>query len=382
MPERAVPDEFRVAFSLAGEQRDLVRPIVEEVERRLGTSTVFYDEWYEYYIAGSDADNKLQDIFLNRCQLAVACISGEFGSKSWTTAEHEAIRARYRLATGSPVDRDRVLLVRVGEGEVPGILHTAIVPDLRTRSVDDACQLIIDRLEHVTQSSTDAVEEDEWPDEPPHLRWPMADHSVARAAFAALLTRSSPSRVLTVAGPTNTGKSHMSLQMLANVESMPSVRCGRFDFKGTTGMELEFAAFVRALGLSQPSAPTLNDQFIHLFDALQRDLQPTVLVFDTYQDAGEGKDWVERFLLPTLTRSPWLRVVLLGQPGSLPSPHGTSWHSVAGSSITLSAPGPEDWLSYGREQRPGENVSLDFVTEVHEKTDGSPFVLARVLGPR
>jgi hypothetical protein len=45
---RKMPERFLVAFSLAGEQRELVRAVAEEVERRLGESTVFYDEWFEF----------------------------------------------------------------------------------------------------------------------------------------------------------------------------------------------------------------------------------------------------------------------------------------------------------------------------------------------
>jgi hypothetical protein len=52
MAVRAVPRKFKVAFSFAGEQRDLVRSIAETVEQSLGNSTVFFDEWFEYYIAG------------------------------------------------------------------------------------------------------------------------------------------------------------------------------------------------------------------------------------------------------------------------------------------------------------------------------------------
>jgi hypothetical protein len=47
MPPRDVPEKFLVAFSFAGEQRDLVRSIAEAVEAHLGRSTVFFDEWYE-----------------------------------------------------------------------------------------------------------------------------------------------------------------------------------------------------------------------------------------------------------------------------------------------------------------------------------------------
>jgi hypothetical protein len=51
---RQFPEKFQVAFSLAGEQRNLVRGIAKALERELGESTVFLDEWFEYYIAGHD----------------------------------------------------------------------------------------------------------------------------------------------------------------------------------------------------------------------------------------------------------------------------------------------------------------------------------------
>lgn len=37
---RKIPEKFLVAFSFAGEQRDLVHPIAEAVEARLGKSIV------------------------------------------------------------------------------------------------------------------------------------------------------------------------------------------------------------------------------------------------------------------------------------------------------------------------------------------------------
>jgi len=65
MAARKLPEDekFLVAFSFSGEQRDLVRSIAEAVEKKLGPSTVFLDEWYEYYIAGNDGDLKLQNIY-------------------------------------------------------------------------------------------------------------------------------------------------------------------------------------------------------------------------------------------------------------------------------------------------------------------------------
>ena len=81
LPPRDVPEKFLVAFSFAGEQRDLVRAIAEAVEARLGRSTVFFDEWYEAYIAGDGADIVLQGIYGEGCDVAVVCVSERYGDK-------------------------------------------------------------------------------------------------------------------------------------------------------------------------------------------------------------------------------------------------------------------------------------------------------------
>jgi hypothetical protein len=145
---RPVAEEFLVAFSFAGEQRRLVGAIAQEVERRLGRGTVFYDEWFEHYLAGDDADLKLQEIYLKRSVLAVVCVSKCYGDKPWTQSEHRAVRARQMEADDPKHDRnpEGVLLLRVGDGDVPGILCNAIVPDVRKRQAGDSATLIVERL--------------------------------------------------------------------------------------------------------------------------------------------------------------------------------------------------------------------------------------------
>src|SRR5215831_11904657 len=107
MPAREVPERFQVALSFSGAEREFVHAIAEAVERRLGPSSVFYDEWYEFYIGGHDADVKLQRIYGAGCELAVVCVSATYGSKAWTRAEHEAIRSRLMLARGEQDQRQR-----------------------------------------------------------------------------------------------------------------------------------------------------------------------------------------------------------------------------------------------------------------------------------
>jgi hypothetical protein len=78
-----------VAFSLAGEQRQLVLPVAQEVESVLGQSTVFYDDWYEHWIAGSDSDVLLQRLYGELAELVVVCISDAYGNKeAYSGATH------------------------------------------------------------------------------------------------------------------------------------------------------------------------------------------------------------------------------------------------------------------------------------------------------
>jgi hypothetical protein len=139
---------FLVAFSLAGEQRELVRSIAEAVEKLLGRNSVFLDEWFEYYIAGDDADLRLQNLYWKRAVLVVPCISARYGGKPWTRAEHKAIRALQMHLYQSTNEKDlhRILPLRVGDGDVEGVFENTICPDVRLRPVAQTAELIVNRL--------------------------------------------------------------------------------------------------------------------------------------------------------------------------------------------------------------------------------------------
>lgn len=148
MSSREIPDKFLVAFSFAGEQRDLVRSVAAAVEQRLGKGTVFFDEWFEHYIAGDDADLRLQDIYGKQSILVVPCVSKHYGGKMWTKAEHKAIRSLQMQLYQSTDDKNsfRILPLRVGDGDVPGIFENTICPDIRQRAIASTAELIVDRL--------------------------------------------------------------------------------------------------------------------------------------------------------------------------------------------------------------------------------------------
>ncbi len=136
---RDEPERFRVAFSFAGEQRPLVERLATAVENQLGRATVFYDDWFGHVLNGRNADLTLQRIYRDRCDMVVVCLSAEYGTKVWTSIEHEVVRHRYAT---EPL---AVTLVRVGDGDVDGVPGNAIWVDAR-HDFDKAVDVILRRL--------------------------------------------------------------------------------------------------------------------------------------------------------------------------------------------------------------------------------------------
>jgi hypothetical protein len=100
MPARPLPEKFQVAFSFAGEQRDLVRAVAEAVENKIGRGTVFLDEWYEPFLAGFDADLKLQKIYGQQCELGY-CVY--FGAVWWQTVDPGGVFGRQGPADAASI---------------------------------------------------------------------------------------------------------------------------------------------------------------------------------------------------------------------------------------------------------------------------------------
>ena len=218
----------------------------------------------------------------------------------------------------------------------------------------------------------------EWPDTVPALRWPLADHDNARAAFATLVTRSSPFRLLAVRGESETGKTHLTRQFFNNAQRrVPGCRCGRFDFKGTGDLQESLAEFVDHL---QVPFPAINQSLPAQLGAVLRSLtqraQPTLLIFDAYEYAGDADRWVRESLLTSLRRHSWLRVVLAGK--SVPEFYFSDWEEEA-RVIQLQPPEPKHWHAWGVENNRG--LPLDFAHQAHAACRGKASTLASLFGP-
>ena len=322
----------------------------------------------------------LGDIYEHRCDLAVAFFSGEYDTKAFTQSEHARIRSRI-LNNPTAQGKLGVLRVRVGEGLATSVPATTLYADMRNHDVASIAASIAKRVGIVqAKDSNDAPPDDGWPVDRPDLQWPMADHAEAREAFASLLTGLSRYRILPIRGLSETGKSHMSKQMLTNVHRLRQVTGGRFDFKGTTSMDMEFSLFTNSLDIDPLPGSGPREQFNHILRGLKQRAKPTVIVFDTYEAAGEANDWIDGALLLEASRSPWLRVVIVGQ--RVPECRDKSWETICHPTIDLTVPSPDDWFSYGSQHRTDGALTLDIVTQVHQLTGGSASTLASICRPR
>jgi hypothetical protein len=206
----------------------------------------------------------------------------------------------------------------------------------------------------------------------------MADHSGACEAFGVLLTVAAPHRYLPIRGETETGKSHITRQMLANALAMPDIACGRFDFKGTTDVDREVMAFVQELGIPLPApAGRLDDRLGQILHGLKQRAHPTLLIFDTFEMAGETADWIDKQVLPTLIRADWMRVVIAGQ--KVPDSAGAVWMQVARPTLQLVPPPAEDWFHYGCQHR--SDLTLNDVETACRLASHKSSLLAQLLGP-
>jgi hypothetical protein len=115
--------EFDVAVSFAGEDRDFVK----EVFRGLDSErSVFFDEDFIVETWGRDLVEYFADLYQNRARYVVMFVSRHYAEKSWTTHER-----RSALATAITQQSPYILPVRLDDTQLPGLLPTVGYVDAR-----------------------------------------------------------------------------------------------------------------------------------------------------------------------------------------------------------------------------------------------------------
>jgi TIR domain len=134
--------EFEVALSFPGEVRDYVEPVVAALERNIGPNSYFYDNNYVSQLARPSLDTLLQDIYANRTKLVVVFLCAKYQEKEWCGIEFRAIREIIKKR-----ENDRVMLIRMDDGQVEGVFETDGYVDARKFTPEEIASFIQERVE-------------------------------------------------------------------------------------------------------------------------------------------------------------------------------------------------------------------------------------------
>jgi hypothetical protein len=172
----ASPDKaefrFEIAISFAGPHREKVRVIAERLSAVIdpgitdrSKGRVFFDEWFEYEILGSDMDLLLQNFYHKQSLMVVADVSEEYADRPWTQAEARAVRAlRFELNPArDETARLRLLNAIFGPGEVPGVFKTEGILDAIKKSPEECADLILKRRDLLRERLPNAKRPDDKP---------------------------------------------------------------------------------------------------------------------------------------------------------------------------------------------------------------------------
>ena len=370
---------FRIALSFTGEKRGFVADVARILAAKFSEDKILYDKYHEAEFARPDLAFHLPKLYNDNADLVVAVLCNDYEKKEWCGLEWSAIYGRIKKR-----EVKEVMLCRFDRVEGAGLYGLSGFLDLDTITPEQAATRILERLainegkpkDHYTKPATTAAVAD-WPIAAPALHWPVADHTDAREAFARLITCGSAHRYLPIAGISEMGKSHLTNQFLANAHGIDGLRCARFDFKGSADLDSSLATFATHLEVPAPKATGVSAQLAEIFTALKAHARPTLLIFDTFERAGDADRWIKDRLLLGLSRLPWMRVIIVGQ--KVPPGFGQAWAKVSAPTVTLTSPTVQEWFEFSQLHMP--TVTLAEVQTAHKLAGDRIALLAQMLGP-
>ena len=135
--------KYDVGLSFAGEQRDYVRRVAEDLQYR--GLRVFYDENEEDQLWGKNLLDYLSELYLRRCRYCIIFASAEYAAKMWPNRERQSAQARDIAAAGG-----YIFPIRFDDTEIPGLLPTICYQDARKKSPEQIAELFAQTIGHAT----------------------------------------------------------------------------------------------------------------------------------------------------------------------------------------------------------------------------------------
>lgn len=131
--------EYDVCLSFAGEQRDYVEKVAQDLTSR--GVRVFFDGYERVKLWGKDLYSHLDEIYQHLCRHCILFASKEYADKVWTSHERRSAQAR-----ALKEKQEYILPVRFDDIPIPGLPDTIHYIDLRHTSPSDLANLALQKL--------------------------------------------------------------------------------------------------------------------------------------------------------------------------------------------------------------------------------------------
>lgn len=146
---------FRVALSYPGEHRSFVAVVAADLAGQLTVEKVFYDRNFVAELARPNLDTYLQQIYQHDAALIVIFLCQDYERKEWCHLEWRVVRELIKQRRD-----DEVMFVRVGDGEIPGLLSIDGYIDARERTPTEVAKEILRRLQRIEKPADSARDRD------------------------------------------------------------------------------------------------------------------------------------------------------------------------------------------------------------------------------
>lgn len=379
---------FRVALTFNGKRRAYVKNVAAALASRLDRSLILFDDFHRAEWARSDLGAILPQLYLEESDLVVAILDDDYREGDWCGLEWNAVLGLLKRKQSAAV-----MLTRFAKAEPVELCGMAGYLDLEDLTALQFTELILERLaindshmegkRHAQENQASLASVTIWPSVDIRAHWRVADHFPALEAFESLLSDEPEFRMLMVTGRSGTGKSLVTRALFRAAARMHDVfPSGRLDFKGGAQLDAEITAFASDLGVSIPSMKVgLSGQLPQiLLEIKSRRKIPTLLIFDTFEMAGEAGEWLAKNMVRILERCTLLRIVVAGQ--TLPDIDQIDSAGIVGPILELEPPTPHDWLQYGKSSaKKAKDLNLRNVKLMHKLANGQPAILSHLLGP-
>ncbi|MBF6599034.1 MAG: TIR domain-containing protein [Dehalococcoidia bacterium] len=133
-------EEFDVAISFAGSERELARTLAKAV--RDAGFTVFYDDFYKTALWGKNLADLFEDIYGRRSKRCVILVSREYGARMWTNHERQSAQAHAIELKGG----EYLLPIAVDATRLTGMPSTVGYVSLDETSIQDVAEMLIAKL--------------------------------------------------------------------------------------------------------------------------------------------------------------------------------------------------------------------------------------------